>query len=100
MKKFLEVLQDILNASNKTSDVIVQVAAASEQQSSAAEQISKSVESINAVTQESAQGIHQIARAADDLSKLTVNLQDMVSRFKLNNSVKGHASMMSLSSKN
>jgi methyl-accepting chemotaxis protein len=63
--------------------MITQVAAASEEQSSAAEEISKSIESINSVTQESAQGIAQVARASEDLSRLTVNLQELVARFKL-----------------
>jgi methyl-accepting chemotaxis protein len=66
--------------------MINQVAAASEEQSGAAEQISKNIESINNVTQESAMGVQQIARASEDLTKLTTNLQDLVSRFKLGNS--------------
>jgi methyl-accepting chemotaxis protein len=78
------VLNEIMEAGKKASDMINQVAAASEEQSSAAEQISKNIESINNVTHETAQGIHQVARASEDLSRLTVNLQDLVSRFKLN----------------
>ena len=73
-----------INDSIKTvSHEIEQVVAASEEQSSTSEEISRSVESINSVTQESAMGIQQIARAAEDLSRLTINLQELVSRFKL-----------------
>jgi methyl-accepting chemotaxis protein len=79
------VLNEIMEAGKKASDMINQVAAASEEQSSAAEQISKNIESINSVTQETAQGIHQVARASEDLSRLTVNLQNLVARFRLNN---------------
>ena len=89
-----EVLNEILDATKKSSDMINQVAAASEEQSSAAEQISKSIETINSVTQESAQGIQQIARASEDLSRLTVNLQDLVSRFKLSDSSFAHKSKL------
>ena len=48
-----------------------------------AEQISKNIESISSVTQESAQGVQQIARAAEDLNRLTNNLEELVSRFKI-----------------
>ncbi len=88
------VLTEILDATKKSSDMITQVAAASEEQSSAAEEISRSIESINSVTQESAQGIQQIARASEDLSRLTVNLQDLVSRFKLSDSSITHKSKL------
>ena len=55
-----------------------------EEQSSAAEEISKSVEAISSVTQESASGTQQIAKAADNLNKLTVDLQNLISKFKIN----------------
>jgi methyl-accepting chemotaxis protein len=80
------VLHEILQASNKTSDVITQVAAASEEQSTVAEQISRNIDSINSVTQESAMGVQQIAKASEDLSRLTVGLQDLISRFKIDGS--------------
>lgn len=76
-------LKEIIETANHASDIITQVAAASEEQSAAAEQISKNIESISHVTKESASGIQQIAKAADDLSKLTLNLNDMVNKFKI-----------------
>jgi hypothetical protein len=41
------------------------------------------VEGISKVTGETAQGTQQIARAAEDLNRLTDNLQQLVSQFKL-----------------
>jgi methyl-accepting chemotaxis protein len=82
------VLDEILNRANAVSDVIIQVAASGEQQSTAAEQISRNVEGISSVTQESAQGIEQIAGAAEDLNRLTLNLQSLVSKFTLDTSDK------------
>jgi methyl-accepting chemotaxis protein len=88
------VLNEILLGATKVSDVIDQVAAASEQQSTTAEEISKNIEGITSVTQQSAAGTQQIARAAEDLSRLTVNLQDLIGRFKLseleNRKLSGH----------
>ncbi|HEX2961111.1 MAG TPA: methyl-accepting chemotaxis protein [Ignavibacteriales bacterium] len=87
-----EVLSEILKGAQKTTDVVLQVAAASEEQSSAAEQISKNIEGISSVTQQSAAGTEQIARAAEDLNRLTVNLQELISRFKLKESDGEHSS--------
>jgi len=58
---------------------------ASEQQSTTVEEISKNIEGINNVAQESAQGVQQIARAAEDLNKLTENLSETTSYFKIDN---------------
>jgi methyl-accepting chemotaxis protein len=76
-------LHEIVGISQKVTDMVAQIAAASEQQSSASEQISKNVEAISAVTNESAAGVQQIARAAEDLNRLTENLQQLLSQFKL-----------------
>ena len=77
-------LKEIIQGAEKVVDVITRVAAASEEQSATSEQISKSLEMINNVTQESTAGISQIARASEDLNRLTVNLQDLISRFRIN----------------
>ena len=76
-------LREIVETAQKVTDMVAQIAAASEQQSSASEQISKNVEAISSVTNQSATGTQQIARAADDLNHLTENLQKLVSNFKL-----------------
>jgi len=76
-------LQEIIHGAENVVDIVSQVAAASEEQSSAAEQISKNIESISAVTQESASGIQQIAHASEDLNRLTLNLQELVAQFKV-----------------
>ncbi|MDP4176703.1 MAG: hypothetical protein Q8933_22190, partial [Bacteroidota bacterium] len=54
-----------------------------QEQSVVSEKISSNVESISQITQEYSSNAHQIARAAEDLSRLTVNLQKIVSRFKV-----------------
>jgi methyl-accepting chemotaxis protein len=79
-------LQDIVIGIQQLTDMVGQIAAASEQQSSASEQISKNVEAISAVTSQAAQGTQQIASAAEDLNRLTETLQNLLSRFKLNSS--------------
>jgi len=77
------VLVEIVGEAQKVSDLVIQVAAASEEQSAASEQISKNIESISSVTHQTASGVQQVARAAEDLSRLTINLQEMIGRFKI-----------------
>ncbi|HTX99509.1 MAG TPA: methyl-accepting chemotaxis protein [Bacteroidota bacterium] len=76
-------LGDIVRISQRVTDMVSQIAAASEQQSSASEQISKNVEAISSVTSQSAGGTQQIARAAEDLSRMSDNLQRLIGRFVL-----------------
>ncbi|MHB9041660.1 MAG: methyl-accepting chemotaxis protein, partial [Melioribacteraceae bacterium] len=83
-------LKQIISGAQDVVDMSTQVAAASEEQSSAAEQISKNIEAISNVTQESAAGVQQIARAAEDLNRLTVNLQELVLRFKIDGGSKAN----------
>jgi methyl-accepting chemotaxis protein len=80
-------LQEIVGVSQRVTDMVTQIAAASEEQSSASEEISKNVESISKVTGETAQGTQQIAAAAEGLNRLTNTLQDLIGQFKVNRSV-------------
>ena len=75
-------LNDIVTLSQELTDMVSQIAAASEQQSSASEQISKNVVAISTVTGETASGTQQIARAAEDLNRLTEGLQQKMNRFQ------------------
>ncbi|HLP18318.1 MAG TPA: methyl-accepting chemotaxis protein [Bacteroidota bacterium] len=81
-------LGQIINGSEEVVNMVTCVAAANEEQSATAEEISKNIEGINTITQDSAQGVQQIARASEDLSKLTVNLQELITRFKIDDSPK------------
>ncbi len=83
-----EALEKIVSETQKSVDMINQIAAASEEQSSTSEQISKNVEAISSVSNESAAGVSQIARSADDLNRLTENLRNLVSKFRVDNARK------------
>jgi methyl-accepting chemotaxis protein len=79
------VLMEINNNSSRVADLVSQISAASEEQSTTAEQISKNIEALNSVTHESASGIQQVARAAEDLNRLTDNLQNLINKFNTGN---------------
>lgn len=86
IQQVADSLKEILSVNAKVASLVEQVAAASEEQSSTAEQISKNIDMISNVTNESAAGVSQVARTAEDLSKLTVNLQELISQFKFDGS--------------
>jgi methyl-accepting chemotaxis protein len=81
-------LKEIVDVSQTVTEMIEQIAAASEQQSSASEQISKNVEAITSVAGQTANGTQQIARAAEDLNRLTENLQQILRKFRLSDEEK------------
>lgn len=78
-----KVLSEIVENSKQVEDIIVQVASSSEKQSNSAEDVNKSMEGINNVTQETSIGIQQIAKAGEDLNHLTYKLQNLLSNFKI-----------------
>lgn len=80
-------LGKISQIADAANNGIAQIAAATEEQSSSAEQIAINVETINNVTNESTAGIQQVAASAEDLKRLALNLTDLVSQFKINNSL-------------
>ncbi len=84
-KQVAAVLAQILGVNDAVADLVNQVAASSEQQSATAEEISKNIDGINNVTQQSAAGTSQIARASEDLNRLTTNLQQLIGQFTLMN---------------
>jgi len=80
-------LNEILGGTEKVENEIAQLATASEEESSTAREIAHNMEVINNVAQETASGIHQIAHASEDLMRLTENLKDMISSFKIGRDV-------------
>jgi methyl-accepting chemotaxis protein len=83
-------LNQIINGTEQVVDIITRVAAASEEQSSTSEQISRSIEAIGNVTHENSTGVQEIARASEDLNRLTINLQELIAKFKTGDAVKNY----------
>ena len=76
-------LMQVVSQTEGVVDMINQIAAANEEQSSTSEQISRSVEAISSVSNQSAHEVSDIAQAADNLNQLTEKLRVLVSRFKI-----------------
>ncbi|RMH52445.1 MAG: HAMP domain-containing protein [Bacteroidetes bacterium] len=72
----------IVEGTTRAGDMVAQIAAASEEQSTTSEQIARSVEHISTASQESAQGLSQIARSTDQLHQLSDELRSLIARFR------------------
>jgi methyl-accepting chemotaxis protein len=85
-------LHDIIKMSEQVGDMVTHIATAAAQQSSATEQVNANVEQISKITAETAAGAQQSAKAVHELSNLALDLQNLVSQFKVttNGSETGH----------
>lgn len=79
-----QLMNDIEHSISDISDMGSQIATACNQQDSVAEELNRSIENIHLASQEVAQGSDQTAQACRELSQLSVSLQDVMGRFKLN----------------
>ncbi len=78
-----ESLQKIVASAQQVAGMIQSIASAAQQQTTASEEISRNVSSIDQLTRQTAQGADQAASAASQLSANAERLRGIVSRFKL-----------------
>ncbi|SEO50183.1 methyl-accepting chemotaxis protein [Aquisalimonas asiatica] len=79
-----EALQGIATAVGRITEMNTQIASAAEEQSSTAEEINRNVDTINSVAEESSEGVQSGRRASEELARLSSELQDLVSEFRVN----------------
>ena len=80
-----ESLRSIFDTVSKTSELVAEIATASNEQAIGAETINQGVVEIDGVTQQNNETAQQSAAAAVQLSQQAEQLQSMLSRFKLRN---------------
>ncbi|QLA15364.1 methyl-accepting chemotaxis protein [Desulfolutivibrio sulfoxidireducens] len=73
-------LHQIVDLVENAGDQVRSIATASEQQSAASEEINRSVNEINAIATEMAEGMEQSARAVSDLAAQAQTLNDLIAR--------------------
>lgn len=78
-----EFLENITGAVTEIDDMCTQIASASEEQSVVADDISRSIDHINQVTIDAAQGSKQVTESSEILAHLASDLQVLISRFRL-----------------
>ncbi|MFZ4619092.1 MAG: methyl-accepting chemotaxis protein [Bacteroidota bacterium] len=75
-------LNHILDISQKVTEMVSHIATASTEQTRASDVISKNIDAISAVAQQSSVGNQQIAKAMNDLNQQTDHLQNLIGTFK------------------
>ncbi|HTS34442.1 MAG TPA: methyl-accepting chemotaxis protein [Candidatus Solibacter sp.] len=78
-----ETLQELIKISDELGEMIMQIATAAGEQSTATNQINSSMTRISESIQQSATAATQTAKACADLSGLALDLQTLVRNFKL-----------------
>jgi len=78
-----KLLDAVVPAISKTSDLVQEIAAASEEQATGVSQINTAMHQLNQVTQQNASASEQLAATAEEMSGQAMQLQDMMTFFKL-----------------
>lgn len=78
-----KLLDEIVPSIVKTSDLVQEIAAASQEQSSGVDQINNAMEQLNQLTQQNASGSEELASTAEELSSQAEQLQQTMGWFRL-----------------
>ncbi len=78
-----EYLEKITSDIHKINEINLAIASASEKQSSVAEEINRNVIRINSETENSVLRIDKTVTTSEELNKLTIQLSELISRFKV-----------------
>lgn len=76
-------LRSITRAVGTIHDMSMQIASASEEQSSVAEEVNRNIVAIRDVTEEQVQGSEHLAQAGGDLFKLSTGLRGLLGQFRV-----------------
>jgi methyl-accepting chemotaxis protein len=82
-EEVLKNLNEIHSEVTKVSEVVVEIAAASEQQSQGVDHINTAIEQMNQVTQQTAANAEESASAAEELSGQANEMNSMIGSFQL-----------------
>ena len=85
------LLEEMVPNIIKTSDLVQEIAASSEEQSSGAGQITSAINQLNQVTQQNASSSEELAATAEEMSASAEQLQSLMSFFTLNENAAAHA---------
>lgn len=78
----VESLKEAVRHVQESSDMLIHIASAAEEQSSVALEINKNIHSVNAMSTENEQAMGYIARASEKLATLSEQLNNTTQRFK------------------
>ena len=93
-----QTLEEIVTSVKKVSDIVAEIAAASQEQSSGIEQVNKAVMQLDQVTQQNAALVEEAAAASESMDEQASGLRDLMKFFKTGNDVEMEAPMQTRSS--
>ena len=73
-----EALQEILEASVATADMVRSIATAAEQQSAASEEITHTVDDVNAIAVQAAQAMRELAETSREVTQVVSELREVI----------------------
>jgi len=91
-----EMLSKLVPDIKKTSDLVLEISAASSEQNNGVEQINKAILQLDQVVQQNASSSEEMASTSEELASQAVQLQEAVSFFKTNGENIEHISTVSL----
>lgn len=81
------LLDSMVPSIKKTSDLVQEISAASEEQSSGVGQINTAMNQLNQITQQNASASEELAATAEEMSGQALQLQELMSYFKVSNTL-------------
>jgi methyl-accepting chemotaxis protein len=78
-----ESLKQIIQASEETAAKIAEIATATLEQAANAQEVSKAIQGVSAVTEQAAAGSEQMASSSEELGAQATTLRDLVSEFRV-----------------
>lgn len=84
-----KLLGEMVPSINKTSDLVQEISAASEEQAAGVAQINTAMNQLNQVTQQNASSSEELAATAEEMSSQAEQLQQVMSFFRLDNAGPG-----------
>ena len=76
------ILDEITKNSKQSVEMIINIATATEEQSSTSEEINRTVEEVNRIVQETTEAMIESSKAVGDLSKLSEQLNEIIEQLK------------------
>ena len=77
------LLETMLPSIRKTADLVSEITAASEEQTTGVNQISQAMTQLNSVTQQNAASSEELSATAEEMSAQAVNLMEIMAQFKV-----------------
>ena len=85
------LLEEMVPAIQKTSDLVQEISAASSEQATGAAQINSAINQLNQATQQNASAAEELAATAEEMNGKSVQLRELMSFFKTEAQSVGHA---------